>query len=432
MKQALKEFIETRKRLIKRKRASQPTPIVKQPGQKSRNLPNHPYKKYFIIGCILLFITYLIYLITPLFSLSPSNALGRTWDEHRTEIDNYPYRSLLLLGLDANDTQTYTFIDMAALIIWDKQTNRMLAIHLDKQTQTFLNDNTYPLTTLLNIGENENPDCPMCVVARHIENTIAFSIDHYIAIDTAAFQALTSLFPAPTIELEEPLHDPTYDLTLGAGKHTIESEEIIGFLATTADGKQNKLKRHQEIFKHYVDTTSTTDIALNSRDIGVALQEHTVYSDLSLRQGYNLIKELQATDDTQTLYLSPDTKYITEENTLAFELVNDRMINFTNQGGILKERALVEVLNGSDVRRAAARESRKLKNHGVSVTRSGNAWDTFDQTKIFLREPADKETYKATIAAIQKTFNQKLVIETRFPRELETTATIVVVIGNDQ
>jgi hypothetical protein len=108
------------------------------------------------------------------------------------------------------------------------------------------------------------------------------------------------------------------------------------------------------------------------------------------------------------------------------QLDKDIQLVFTDSQ-VGKEQARVEVFNGTDIQGFGAFRSRWLTNIGIDVIRVGDAAGEHPMTAVYT---IDKEAYRYTIEAIQKTFNEEITIQETMP-DFIVTGDVVVILGDN-
>jgi hypothetical protein len=165
-----------------------------------------------------------------------------------------------------------------------------------------------------------------------------------------------------------------------------------------------------------------------------------VYSNLSftgLLQFFGSLNKTVADTETYGIDLS-FYRYSTEDlstnggqiryaNTGEFDTVYRGLISKIIDRALEKERARVEVYNGSGVAGAALQFGRKIENAGCDVVRYENAPKTIDRTVLYISNEANFDNSLKVVSEILSGSYDLVVGRPEFM----TTGDIVVVLGQD-
>ncbi|WP_299540214.1 LCP family protein [uncultured Streptomyces sp.] len=179
---------------------------------------------------------------------------------------------------------------------------------------------------------------PACVV-KTVEKMSGVRIDHYLEINFSGFKDLVDAIGGVTVEVEEPIKDPSSGLDLTAGTHKLNGTESLAFVRT----------------RHGVGDGS---------DLGrIGLQQEFLFA---------LLKEIK----TQDLLGSPTT---------AYKIANSATKSLTTDSGLASLTSLVEF----------ARSMNGVDPGTMETIMLPVSYDTQDPNRVVAAEPQAGDLWKA-------------------------------------
>lgn len=180
------------------------------------------------------------------------------------------------------------------------------------------------------------------------------------------------------------------------------------------------------------------DSILKSSSIGKL--DGKIYSNKSLTNVLNELKDINGAIRSNDIFIIDlsNSKYCDEEdsisggkikvlNTQKYDEIFREHYSNTADSSVEKERARIEVYNGSEIDGIAYQLGRKIVNSGGDVVRYGNSPSTIEKTTIYV---PNMNSYKNSFNLISEILSGRFeVIEGR--PSFMTTGDIVIILGKD-
>ncbi|WP_414720525.1 LCP family protein [Streptomyces sp.] len=131
---------------------------------------------------------------------------------------------------------------------------------------------------------------------RTVEKLTGIRIDHHLVVDFTGFKRLVDAVGGVEVCLAEPVDDPDAQLTLDAGRQTLDGEQALGYVRTRkgiGDGSDTqRMARQQEFLASLVRKVHDEGILTNPAELYPVLD--AVTSSLTADPGLDSLTELYA------------------------------------------------------------------------------------------------------------------------------------------
>lgn len=348
---------------------------------------------------------------------------------------------LIILGIGLDEAATgHKFVDGLNLFVVEPDTSRLGIFAIDPDLNVFVPslNSRVNLRTLYNSKAAKGKE--VTVMVKAVENLLAIRVDRYLISDKEGFTRIVDNFGSLPVTLTKSLSDDDVKggqgevLSWNQGEVGVRPSELVQFMSVDSDSKDNKLKRHTNIFSEIIKNNDTFANFLNLNSIAVSFQEN-VRTNISNQEALSLLRSLMGirSDQIRTAYTKSSssiyrsTSGVYKSYDPVYESIDKDLSSILYDLDIAKERARIEVLNGSGKNGMAGSKARWISNTGARVIKVGNNRDLAETTQIFIPE---KSKYSRTLKEIQRIFNNKVQI---FEQEFKDRhlGDIVIVIGAD-
>ncbi|BBC38793.1 putative transcriptional regulator [Streptomyces graminofaciens] len=254
---------------------------------------------------------------------------------------------------------------------------------------------------------------------RTVEDNTGLRIDHFMSVDFQGFKGMVNALDGIEVCPEEAIHDEKARLDLEAGCQTVKDEKALGYVRTrysVGDGSDiGRIGRQQE-FMEALAKKAQSKLADPSALYGFmqsATKSLTTDEDLAgIDQLYDLASEVKGVPSERLTFLTvpnypreadvpTDRANIVWQYPQAADLFTSLSKDQEVDKKQLQARAKndlvyasdvrVQVLNGTGVTGRAAAVAEKLREAGFTVTSTGNAPQTSDDTTVAYPQGLDKQ-----------------------------------------
>lgn len=400
------------------------------------------YKKILIVIASLLLVTFIIVIVHISISLIqfnfkpfPNSAVSEG------ENKDSKIQTILLTILDRTD-ESHAFVDALAVLSYDMDTKKVSIFSINPDLKVYSTRLGKDLNIRTAFNDINNNEKKIQYFMEGIESLLAIKIDNYVISDIKTFNNLSKFLAPININIEKPIKDQdTKNLPdkqfkeWGTGNAIVRGGDILEFLASNNNGRDDQLNRSANVLKKYLLNLSNIQNILNIPDILNIIREEYFYTDIKKEQLIGLIIDIFDIKESEinTSY----TKSISYYSIYAvsyypifsvnYNILDKEVSDVFSNLNIFKEQARVEILNGSSVKGLASNKARWVSNTGARVIKVGNSFESEKTTKIYCALP---QKYPITLEAINRVFNNKAEIINK-DYDQRHVGDIIIVIGND-
>ncbi|MEU6590618.1 LCP family protein [Streptomyces sp. NPDC046881] len=159
---------------------------------------------------------------------------------------------------------------------------------------------------------------------RTVEKLTGIRVDHHMVVDFSGFMEMVDAVDGVEVCLKEPVDDEAAQLTLPAGKVTLDGEQALGFVRarkSLGDGSDTeRMERQQRFLGALVNKVQSSDVLLNPVKLypvlDAATSSLTTDPELaSLRGLYQLVRGLRDIPTERVQFLTvPRESYVYDAN----------------------------------------------------------------------------------------------------------------------
>ena len=180
---------------------------------------------------------------------------------------------------------------------------------------------TEPTLTMFNYAFQEGGSA--CTI-RTVEKLTNIRVDHHMVVDFNGFKEMVDAVDGVRVCLKEPIDDKEAQLTLPAGKVTLNGEQALGYVRarkSIGDGSDtDRMDRQQRFLGALVNKVRSNDVLLNPTKLYPVLDAATssLTTDpalANLRGLYDLVRGMRSIPTERMQFLTvPRTSYVHNAN----------------------------------------------------------------------------------------------------------------------
>jgi len=375
-----------------------------------------PFKFIFLLITVVLLVSFSIYYIFTITSIKniDKTRLNGSQRYLLSQSNGESKRTVIIIekGLD-NERR----ISEAYLFLNNKEKGKSLLVYIPNWLYfAGLEENfgsAIPISSFRYAGDTLQEDRGVEYSVWQISQMLGITFNNYIYINSEANSTLDTIFG------EDVVHKDRYQEVFKAEDKTSLSEGFFKLQALSS-----KISFVKSFFKLGEFNNFNNNI----------------YSNLSFVQTINVLESIEKTLQSTESYVIDlaNPKYSEEKlsNTggikryflsTEFDKSYRELISLLIDRELEKERARVEVYNGSGVAGAAMQFGRKIENSGCDVVRYENAPKTIDKTIVYISKPED---FKKSFKIVSEIFSDNFELVHGRP-DFMTTGDIVIILGED-
>lgn len=370
----------------------------------------------------------LISVILVLLCLSILVTIGKAWVEFNvhgyedavTNLKEWRGDSkltILIVGIDEKDKE-HQFIDGLAIYTLNPSASNssIFVINPDLNIPVSFLDKPCNIRTLLQnkyIKGNKSE-----ALTNTISELLALRIDRYVMVDINKFNSFSNKFSSFSVNLNKSVFDEDSAKFLngnikkwGDGNQMIRGNEIVAFLSSDSNGKDDQLKRQKDAMIEFIYSQINIGTIIQSPSILKDI-EQSIYTNLSkgeLVYIYDFIKNtkknfVKGGYIRSNSYSEIQSISFYKEYFPIYSELDDDLKTISYDVNIFKEQPKIEIINSSNIKGLAANRSRWISNLGARVVKIGNGIEYSENTKIYCKNPND---YKFTLQELDRVFNCK-------------------------
>jgi LCP family protein required for cell wall assembly len=348
--------------------------------------------------------------------------------------------SVLLVGLDTRpgepahtDTLILVSVDPQNKVVGMLSIPRDLWVEIPGYGQERIN-------AAYAIGEARSQGSGMQLLKATLARVLGVTVHYYAMVDYRGLVKVVDTIGGVTVDVNMPIKDdefPTEDygytrIYIPAGLQHMDGTMAMQYARSRhADNDFGRSKRQQQILMAIRDQGVRLDLFPKLPTLISNLAD-TVRTDLNILQigslarlGLQIPKEnvVQAAIDEHftTPYTTPEGAAVLLPR---MELIRPLVKVVTERPGLLKERASVQVQNGTDAQGLAARWAKSLQEAGFTVVGTAQAQQANDGPTYLL----DFGDHPLTVAALKEVLGN---VRVEKPTEPSTGVDIIVLLGRD-
>ncbi len=328
----------------------------------------------------------------------------------------------------------------------------MLSIPRDLYVPVADHNISTKLNEVYTLGDKEKKGSGPTLVKKTVSNVLGVPIHYYVTLDFSGFEKFIDEIGGVDVYADKTLYDPYYPdekmegyepFSIKIGQHHLDGKTALKYARsreTTSDFDRSA--RQQKIAVAAKEKVLRLGFLANPKkvyDLVVVVSDHarTDFSPAEIKDFAKEIKDIESDKMFSAVLASgSDGPLVSDSSSGTYYLVpkagkNDFSEvakiakNIFDSAEAQKEKALIEILNGSKTAGNALKLSDDLKLSDFQIINVGNAGENYEKTVIFdYSGGAKKKTLEALkaklgVGAVQKT-----------PDE-ETKAEITIIVGND-
>ena len=408
-----------------------------QPKQADRNLK---YGLGFIVlSCVIVIIYLLLSVVIAVYQYNPKEFPNTKKDITSLSTDENK-KTILIIALDRVD-DNHLFVDGLAVLNYDYISKKTAIFTVNSDLKVYSNILEKDVVIRTAFNDINDKSIQVSVMTNLVETLLSLKIDNYVIIDLQTFNKVSKYVPLFKMQLDRPLKDPD-TVTLpnkeykewGGGEQFIKGGDLIEFLASNNNGRDEQLNRQGYTMKNLMENITNVAFLSNIPKIIQELDTSYFYTDLTKEQMLIFLWNLSQTRDSD--FKIGYTKSSTYTNIHAvsyysvyipnYVLLDQDVSSVFADLNIFREQARIELLNGSSVLGLASNRARWISNAGGVIIKVGNSYENEKTTKIYC---ANYKNFPYTIKEIQRIFdyNVQLITKDYTGRHV---GDIVVVIGD--
>jgi len=401
---------------------------------KRRNKKNEQKNSYFSLGVLTIIVLVIISLTAPLLKSVYDFNPHSNFEIKRTE--KWDYRTkfkILMIGLDRKDSD-HIFVDALALLVVDPNREQVGIININPDILVTDPDGS-PVSLRRGLIESEDKD--IYYLKDLSESLLATKVDRYVAVDKKFFDQTSRYTKSIPISLLKEVNDTDVtrqnkDAHWSKNSDGLDNCCTYEFIQSDNEGRDDQLLRQLQVYRNYTQSIDKLKLLLGIRDF-IEIVEKTVDTDLSRNEIIYLSNFLRTIPPAtyKTVYTgSGILSEIGKSGVYNVYRVDDSQLdqaneNILEEGNVVLEQAVVEVLNASGEAGLARAWSRWISNIGAELIHVANAPYTEDGLTVYID---GVENYPNTIEHFRKILGEDIKIIDR-EYEYRHIGKIVIVVG---
>ena len=389
---------------------------------------------FLVTGIVLTLIIGFIALVSPtiiaMLRFSPTTINGV---ENVSKWDYNEKFKILLVGTDKK-SEEHLFIDGLSLLVVDPKYDQVGIININPDI--VVNSRTSDQQISLRRAFIDNSGSDFLTL---IEDLLATEIDRYVVIDQVYFQKMSKY--GRTIQVDsgvDVLDSDVYANRISSkwqkGPHMVKGEQLLDYLKSDNNGKDEQLDRQLNIYSRYVQSIDPFKLLMGSQDVLSIVKEY-VRTDLSRNEIYYLYYYLRTVPPSSYSSVFTKSDILTEVGQAGvynlYRVNSNQLDHMTNtileNKNTVLEQTSVEVLNASGKSGNASQYARWIGNAGLEVVHVGNAPFSSESTIIYA---PNQNEYQNSITNFRGIFGEEVEIKDQ-EYDYRHIGKVVVILGDN-
>jgi len=363
--------------------------------------------------------------------------------------------NFLLLGIGGKDHDGGNLTDTIILTSLQLKPLKVSMISIPRDLLIFINGYGYRKINSINaLAEINEKGSGAEIVAQTIAQTFNIPIHYYLKVDFDGFKNFIDDVNGVDIYVERDFVDylypaPDYEyqtIRFEKGLQTMDGEKLLEYVRSRHGnngemGDFARAKRQQIAISAIKEKFLSVDTWLNPKHIYTLLNNYSEHFVTNLENWeilklLSLLKNLDSTEIIKFGLSDNYDNYLQASNDQGSYVLKPKAGDFTEIQNLVKnifdqkvtERAVIDVLNGTEIPGLAGRIKELLKANSLSTSHIGNApKQNYDFTVIYDLSEGNKPITLENL----KTLLPHANIGTELPFGIDTTAEFVVILGTD-